>query len=188
VECELVEQARRGSRDAFEALVHGSVDRLYAIAYRILRDADAAEDAVQQALIEMWDDLPDLRDPERFEGWSYRLVVRAAYHEARRRPMGGGRIRRITLIETVEDAATIDDPVSRIACRDELERAFRDLSPEHRAILVLRFYVGLPVNEIATALQIPAGTAASRLHYALRDLRAACEAGDRQPELLRTWA
>jgi RNA polymerase sigma-70 factor, ECF subfamily len=188
VECELVEQARRGSRDAFEALVHGSVDRLYAIAYRILRDADAAEDAVQQALIEMWDDLPDLRDPERFEGWSYRLVVRAAYHEARRRPVGGRHVRRIALIDAVEDAATIGDPITRITSQDELERAFRELSPEHRAILVLRFYIGLPVSEIAAALQIPTGTAASRLHYALRDLRAACEAGDREPAVVRTWA
>jgi RNA polymerase sigma-70 factor (ECF subfamily) len=187
VERELVERAQAGSRDAFTALVHESVDRLYAIAYRILRDPDQAEDAVQQALIDVWDDLPDLRDPERFEGWSYRLVVRSSYREARRQ-RATRRVREIDELRAVDDAPGESEAMVRIASRDEIERAFRVLTPEHRAVLVLRFYVGLPVSEIAEALQIPLGTAASRLHYALRDLRAACESADREPGIRRVWA
>lgn len=186
-ERELVEQAQRGDREAFGALVHESVDRLYAIAYRILRDADQAEDAVQQALIEAWDDLPALRDPCRFEAWSYRLLVRCAYREARRGRLGGSQVRDVERVEAL-DGAESADPMIRIVSRDELERAFRSLTPEHRAVLVLRFYVGLPVNEIADTLRIPLGTAASRLHYALRDLRAVCESAERETGLERIWA
>lgn len=192
MERELVEQAQHGSRDAFAALVHGSVDRLYAIAYRILRDADQAEDAVQQALIDAWDDLPGLRDPERFDAWAYRLVVRSSYREARRSRAANGRIRDIADVAPDPGSAT-DDPMIRIVSRDEMERAFQELTPEHRAVLVMRFYVGLPVNEIAETLGIPLGTAASRLHYALRDLRAACETAEREtaerePAVRRIWA
>jgi RNA polymerase sigma-70 factor (ECF subfamily) len=184
VERDLVEDAQRGSRDAFTALVHGSVDRLYAVAYRILRDADRAEDAVQQALIEIWDDLPDLRDVDRFEGWSYRLVVRASYREARRDRRLAGRVREIG-----DGAISSDDAaLARIVSRDEMERAFRELTPEHRAVLVLRYYLGLPVSEIADVLEIPLGTAASRLHYALRDLRAACDTATRVPAQRRILA
>lgn len=185
---ELVEQAQRGSRDAFAALVHGSVDRLYAIAYRILRDQDGAEDAVQQALIDAWDDLPSLRDPDRFDGWSYRLVVRASYREAARARRANMRVRELGRRGVVGAAVVADDPMIRIVSRDEMERAFRALTPEHRAVLVLRFYVGLPVSEIADALGVPLGTVASRLHYALRDLRAACEGADRDMALRRVLA
>jgi RNA polymerase sigma-70 factor, ECF subfamily len=188
MEREIVAQAQGGSREAFAALVHGSVDRLYAIAYRILRDADQAEDAVQQALIDAWDDLPGLHDPERFDAWSYRLVVRSSYREARRGRAPSGRIRDIAEVAGFDADPATEDPMIRIVSRDEMERAFRELTPEHRAVLVLRFYVGLQVSEIAETLRIPLGTAASRLHYALRDLRAACETADREPAVRRIWA
>jgi RNA polymerase sigma-70 factor (ECF subfamily) len=174
VQRELVEQAQRGDQDAFAALAHLAADRLYAIAYRILRDHDRAEDALQQALSDAWDDLPDLRDPDRFDAWTYRLVVRASYREAQRERRWTARIRLIS------DAPDGHDFVRRIAARDELERGFRDLSVEHRAVLVLRYYVGLSVTEVAEALGIPVGTAGSRLHYATRELRAALEADARQ--------
>jgi RNA polymerase sigma-70 factor (ECF subfamily) len=174
VQRELVEQAQRGDQEAFAALAHLAADRLYAIAYRILRDHDRAEDALQQALSDAWDDLPGLRDPDRFDAWTYRLVVRASYREAQRERRWTGRIRLIA------DAPDGRDFVPRIAARDELERGFRALSAEHRAVLVLRYYVGLSVTEVAEALGIPVGTAGSRLHYATRELRAALEADARQ--------
>ena len=176
---QLVERARRGDTDAFEALVHASVDRMYAIAFRVLRDADRTEDAVQQALVDMWDGLPGLRDADRFEAWTYRIAVRASYREARRDNHVAARVRDIDVLDGSVESPTACDPMIRIVSRDELDEAFRRLTPEHRAVLVLRFYVGLPVNEIAETLEIPLGTAASRLHYALRDLRAACESADR---------
>lgn len=174
VERELVEQAQRGDQEAFAALVHRSADRLYAIAHRILRDPDRAEDALQQALVDAWEDLPTLRDPDRFEAWTYRLVVRASYREARRDRRWNGRVRQI-----VVDGPVGDDRISEVATRDELERGFRRLTPEHRAVVVLHYFVGLPVAEIAETLGIPVGTAGSRLHHAVRNLRAAVEADAR---------
>ena len=171
---ELVEQAQRGDQEAFAALVHLTADRLYAIAYRILRDPDRAEDALQQALADTWIDLPSLRDPDRFEAWTYRLVVRASYREARRNRTWTSRITPISI-----EGPTIDDETGRIASRDELEQGFRRLTPEHRAVLVLHYFVGLPVTEIAETLGVPVGTVGSRLHYAVRCLRAVFEADER---------
>ncbi len=172
---ELVERAQRGDQEAFAALVHLVADRLYAVAYRILRDADRAEDALQQALVDAWNDLPELRDPERFDAWAYRLVCRTSCREARRGRRWAARIREIT----ASDGPIGDDPSSRLSDRDELERGFRQLTPEHRAVLVLHYFAGLPVTEIAETLGIPVGTAGSRLHYAVRSLRAAYEADAR---------
>ena len=171
----VVERAARGDRDAFALLAARSIDRLYRIAERILRDPEAARDATQQALVEAWRGLPSLRDPERWEAWTYRLIVRAAYREAGRGQPLVGRVRLLAIDATVTDAA------GAIADRDELERAFRALSPEHRAVVVLHHYEGLPLTEVATTLGIPAGTARSRLHNALRTLRSALEDGRRTP-------
>ncbi len=144
---DLVERARRGDRDAFASLVHATSDRLYALASRILRDGDLAEDAMQGALITAWRQLPTLRDPDRFEAWVRRLLVHACYAEARRR-----------------------------RDRDVLERVFRRLPVEQRAVFVLHHHLGLALTEIAETLEIPAGTTRSRLDYATRTLRAAVEA------------
>jgi RNA polymerase sigma-70 factor (ECF subfamily) len=182
VERDLVVRAQAGDQEAFAAVVHLAADRLYAIAYRILRDRDRADDALQGALVRIWDDLPSLRDPDRFDAWSYRLVVHASYREAQRERRWSSRVKRIDV-----DPPT-DGGFTRIAERDELEQGFRRLTPEHRAVLVLHFFVGLPVSEIAETLGIPAGTAGSRLHYAVRSLRAACEADSRGVTAWRTTA
>lgn len=179
---DLVERARTGDTEAFRALVDGAGDRLYAIAFRILRDADRGADAAQQALIAMWDGLPGLRDPDRFDAWACRLVVHASYREARRETRFASRVREIRLPTATEaDTGAVDD-------RDEMERAFRRLSPEHRAVLVLHHYEGLPVTRIAEVLGIPDGTAASRLHHATRQVRAAIEADARTDVAWRTTA
>jgi len=170
----LVERARRGDREAFAALVRDAADRLYAVAWRVLRDADEAEDAVQAALISMWDDLPALRDPERFDGWAYRLVVRAAYRQARK-----SRRREVTVRLLPADPVGEPDVAAGIADRDAIAHGFARLTVEQRAVLVLRFYAGLSVPEIARMLGIPVGTATSRLHYGLRAMRAVLEADAR---------
>jgi RNA polymerase sigma-70 factor, ECF subfamily len=170
----LVKRAQDGDPDAFAALAAASVDRSYAVAYRILRDMHLAQDATQQALLSAWRDLPTLRDPERFEAWLYRLVVRACYAEATRDRRWGARVRLIP-----SDTSAVPDSASSIADRDELERGFRRLTPEQRAVLVLHHYLGYPLTELAETLGIPVGTARSRLHYATRQLRAAIEADAR---------
>jgi RNA polymerase sigma-70 factor (ECF subfamily) len=168
---DVVERAMRGDHDAFGLLVKLTSDRMYAIATRILRDADLAEDALQSSLITAWRELPRLRDPDRFEAWIRRLLVHACYAEARRRRRWSGNVR----ILPVDGPADSDDIVT-VADRDQLDRAFRRLSIEQRAVVVLHHHVGLSLVEIAETLGVPAGTARSRLHYATRLLRSAIEA------------
>lgn len=169
---ELVERARRGDRDAFASLAAASVDRCYALAYRILRDPHRAQDATQQALLGAWRDLPTLREPGRFDAWLHRLVVNACYVEARGERRWNARVRVLSLVpESSPDVA------HSVAARDELEAAFKRLTPEHRAVVVLHHHLGYQLTEIAETLGIPPGTARSRLHHAVRQLRAALDAG-----------
>ena len=163
---DLVERARQGDEDAFAVLVDEDGDRLLAIAYRILRDVERAEDAVQQAYLSCWRELPRLRDPERYGPWLHRLLVRACYEEARR----WGRWRQRVGVLPIEGLAT-PDQTSGITERDALEQAFASLSPEHRAVFVLHHHIGMGLAEIAAIVDIPVGTVKSRLHYATRALR-----------------
>jgi RNA polymerase sigma-70 factor, ECF subfamily len=168
---DLVLRARDGDREAFASLVHLTSDRLYAIATRILRDGDLAEDALQGALVTAWRQLPTLRDPARFEAWVRRLLVHSCYAEARRRRTWTANVRVLPV-----DGPVGPDGLLSIVERDALDRAFRRVSIEHRAVFVLHHHLGLSLVEIAETLGIPAGTARSRLHYATRLLRAAIEA------------
>jgi len=173
---EMVERARRGDREAFGSLVGLTSDRLYALATRILRDADLAEDALQSAFITMWRQIPTLRDPDRFEAWARKLLVHACYAEARRRRAWASNVR----VLPAEGPAGPDEILS-VADRDALDRAFRRLTVEQRAVFILHHHLGLPLVEIADTLGVPAGTARSRLHYATRALRAAIEADAMPP-------
>jgi len=173
VQTALVDRAKRGDREAFSVLAGGAVDRLYAIARLILRDTDLAEDATQDALVRAWRDLPTLRDVERFDAWLYRIVVRSCADIGRRRR----RWRSELSVMPIEPAES--DRAAELADRDQLERGLRRLSDAQRAILILTYYVGLSPSEAAGVLDIPAGTAKSRLHYALDALRAALAADER---------
>jgi RNA polymerase sigma factor (sigma-70 family) len=177
VHTELVTAAQRGDAEAFAALARLSADRLFAIAVRVTRDRHRAEDALQQALIATWQELPRLRDPERFEAWTYRLVVRFAVQESR-----GGRQPGRDVYALPEHEPTPGDAVADVATRDQLERGFRRLTPEQRAVIVLHFHAGLSLAEVADVIGVPLGTVGSRLHYAKRALRAALEADDRVEE------
>ena len=172
---DLVERARRGDREAFAVLVHQVSDSLYAVAHRILRDTGLAEDALQNALVLAWRRLPHLREIDRFEAWIHRILVHACYDESQRARQWTANVRVLPI-----DGPTTSDGTTVIADRDELERAFRRLSVEQRAVFVLHHYLGLPLVEVAELLEIPAGTARSRLHYALAGLRDAIEA-EREP-------
>ena len=171
VDRDLVEQARRGDREAFAVLVHQVSDSLYAVAHRILRDSGLAEDALQNALVLAWRRIPHLREPERFEAWIHRILVHACYDESQRARHWTANVRVLPI-----DGPTTPDGTAAVADRDELERAFRRLPIDQRAVFVLHHYLGLPLVEIAEMLEIPAGTARSRLHYATRGLRDALTA------------
>lgn len=167
----LVELARHGDHDAFTAVMLSLGDRLFQVAKLILRDADLAEDVVQDAMIRAWRDLPRLRDADRFEAWMRRMVVNRCYDAARRR-------RRQVDIRLVPDPGTADRSGDLII-REQFDAAFRRLPVEQRAILVLHHHVGLTLAEVAETVGVPIGTAKSRLHYAARAMRAAIDAEDR---------
>jgi RNA polymerase sigma-70 factor (ECF subfamily) len=179
VDRDLVEQAQAGDREAFAVLARASADRMFAIAQRILRDVGRAEDAVQQTLVIAWRELPRLRDPDRFDAWLHRLLVHACYAEARE-------ARRWTTVLQIlpTDMPTARDEMLSVADRDELDRGFRRLPADQRAVLVLRHYLGLSPQEIAELLGVPEGTARSRLHYAHRAMRAALEAAERPAQAI----
>ena len=170
---ELVVRAQRGDHESFDVLARATVGRLDAAARLILRDSESAKDAVQEAYLRAWRDLPTLRDPDRFEAWLQRLIGNACRDQLRRR--------RRRPIE-VELTATINPPgpdaYASGADRDELDRAFEHLQPEQRAVIVLHYYLGLPLPEAARTLGIPLGTAKSRLHRAMRALRVALDVDD----------
>ena len=178
---ELVERARGGDHDAFAVLAGAAISRLDAAAWLILRDVEQAKDAVQNALVKAWRDLPTLRDPDSFDAWLNRLLVRACIDEARRL-----RRHRVDVELTNLNIAMPSMPgfESSIADRDQLERGFVRLTPEMRAVIVLHHYLDLPLPAVAASLGIPEGTAKSRLHRALGQLRAALDADARlQPDL-----
>jgi RNA polymerase sigma-70 factor (ECF subfamily) len=174
VDRSLVERAQHGDREAFAQLALAASDRLFAVALRILRDHDRARDALQAALFTIWRDLPKLREPDRFEGWSYRIVANSCRGELRRDRRSG------TNVELFAGDAIIGDIEISTLQRDELERAFVRLSVEQRTVLVLMYYRDLSVEDIAVALDISPGTVKSRLHAAREGMRAAIEA-DRRP-------
>ena len=177
MDAQLVARAQDGDREAFAALTTATYGRLHRVAQNILGDLDRAEDATQQAVVDIWRKLPQLRDADRFEAWSYRILVHACYAEARK---GKHWLPDI-------DASREEDPraasaITGIVYRDQLERGFCRLPVEQRAVVVLHHYLGLPLHEVASVLDIPAGTAHSRLNRAMTALRAALEADARIPD------
>lgn len=162
----LVERAGRGDHDAFAALATAAAARLDAAARLILRDPELARDAVQNTLVRAWRDLPGLRDPGRFDAWLHRLLINSTLDEARRR-----RRRSIELIIDDYDEPARGDAARDLADRDLVERALIRLDPEHRALVVLHYYLGYPLPEAATSLGISLPAAKSRLHRAMQGLR-----------------
>lgn len=165
-----------GDHDAFADLARISIGRLFSAARLILRDDGRAEDATQEALVAAWRDLSALRDPDRFEAWLHRLLVRACFREARR-----GR-RRWAIEMNIPPLGLVEpDPTLGLIDRDQLERGFKRLDVDQRTVLVLHFYLGLSLDEVAASLGIPPGTVRSRLHRAMSGLRAALDADARSP-------
>ena len=162
----LVERARGGDHDAFTALVDLTIVRLDSVARLIVRDPELARDAVQDTLIRAWRDLPGLRDPDRFDAWLHRLIVNACLDLVRRRR------RRVIEVELtpIDMPAATDMAGERRRSRHARERA-RASRPGHRAVVVLHYFLGMPLPEVAAAIGIPLGTAKSRLHYALAAMR-----------------
>lgn len=170
---ELVERARGGDREAFATLAAESIGRLFNIAQLMLRDRDLADDAVQETLVLAWRDLKGLRDLDGFDAWLYRVLVRSVYREAKHER------RRFARTVQLREVLSHPDTARDVEDRDTLDRGFRRLRPEQRAVLVLRHYLGFSDDEAADALSVPAGTVKSRLNRATSALRAELEADAR---------
>jgi RNA polymerase sigma-70 factor (ECF subfamily) len=171
---ELARRAMTGDREAFDALAALSIGRLYGTAALILRDPDRAADATQEALVSAWRDLSAIRDPDRFEAWLHRVLVRCCYREA-----GRERRRRTVEVRELADVPGVSDASRSLIERDQLERAFRRLDVEERTVIVLHHIEGFLLTEIADLLGIPVGTVKSRLHRGKRTMRAALDADAR---------
>ena len=171
---DLVVRVQRGDRRAFEALATADYPRLFAVAHGVLGDRSLAEDVTQEALVDIWRDIRRLRDPSKYEGWAYRLLVRVCYAEAKRRPKW----------TPSDELAPTDEPSAGdafgvVADRDQLERGFQRLSMDHRVVLVLHFLMDLTPEEVAEAVGISRWTVYSRLEAATKAMRAALEADAR---------
>lgn len=173
---ELVERARSGDLDAFSDLARACITRLYAVATLILRDRDRAQDAVQDALLHAWQDMHALRDPDAFDAWLHRITVRSCYKSARKER------RRLSVeVRSVPDPETPGDvdPSAWVGDRDSLEQAIARLPIDQRAVMVVHYYLDLPLSKAAEVLDIPVGTAKSRLHHGLTALRRQMREEDR---------
>ena len=170
---ELCERAGRGDQDAFAMLVRESIARLESVARLVLRDPELARDAVQEAYLQAWRNLPGLRDPDRFDAWLHRLTVNACLDATRRRKR-----RPIEIELTPITPVGVPDEATRIADHDQLERGFRALGVDQRAVVVLHYYLGLPMPTVAETLGVPLGTAQSRLGRALSALRVTLDADE----------
>ena len=155
VDRELVERAQQGDHDAFSALVRPEIPRLHGLAGLILRDPARAEDAVQEALLKAWRDLPRLREADRFGAWLRRLALGPEHERA------------------------AGDGLDAMIQRDELVRGFHRLSQEERTVIGLRYYLDLPSADAAAALGMREGTYRSKLHRAIQALGAAMAADAR---------
>ena len=179
---DLVIRAQQRDHLAFESLMIASHDRLFRLAHGILRDPHLAEDATQQAFLDIWREIDRLRDPARYDAWSYRVTVRICYAEARRKP----RWATSTEVPAFEGPQA-RDPFETVVERDRLERAFARLSIDHRVVIVMRFLLDMSPEQMAEILDVPRRTVYSRLKRAVPAMRAALEADARPVDPTVRW-
>ena len=164
-------------RETVARLIEPELDRSYRLARAILLDDREAEDAVQDACLIAWERASSLRDPDRFPAWFGRVLINGCRDRVRRKQRQ--RVRAIALQATWPGEAGGPDPSESISGNDRaLDEAFDRLDIDHRLVVLLRFWQDLTLEEIADRLDTPVGTVKSRLHYALRKLRADLEATD----------
>jgi RNA polymerase sigma-70 factor (ECF subfamily) len=141
----------------------------YRLAGYLLGSSDEAEDAVQEAILRAWRSWPNLREEDRFAAWFEQIVANVCRDRGQRR----SRLRALPLDDEMSVFAR--DPFRSALDRDEVGRALQALPAEQRAVIVLRFWRDLPLEEIADRLALPLGTVKSRLHYGLRTMRGVIE-------------
>jgi RNA polymerase sigma factor (sigma-70 family) len=169
---DLVIAAQAGDGDAFMDLVRLETPEAYRLSLAVLRHPHDAEDALQEAFVRAWRELPRLRDLDRWPAWFRRIAVNAAIDTGRRKKA----IRIVPL--GFHEPPPAPDASAGFAARDEVAQAMANLDANDRALLALRFGHDLELPDVAAALGIPLGTAKSRLHRALGRMRKELEKVD----------
>jgi RNA polymerase sigma-70 factor, ECF subfamily len=168
------QDAARTADEAFAALTRRNVDAAYRLAWAILADASDAEDAVQDAFAMGWRKRAGLREPGRFDAWFGRILVNTCRERLRTRVRS-----RVRAVDTIPEAGLPDigvpDQAIQVGLRSDVGDALAGLDPDHRIVVVLRYWADLTVDEIAERVGVPAGTVKSRLHYSLKSLHSQLE-------------
>jgi RNA polymerase sigma-70 factor (ECF subfamily) len=170
-EADLIRLAQAGDEQAFAELMERNRAALAGTAYLMLRDRQLAEDAVQEALVQIWQGLPSYRPTGSFRGWVVTVLVHRVQKLRRKHrvdtvPIDG-------LEERVDDGRNVEEEVWRDDERSRVRQALQTMNDDHREVLVLRYYAELTVPEIARTLGAPEGTVKSRLSRALDRLGSA---------------
>lgn len=178
----LIERCRKGDIAAFEPLVEKYRQRVWRLAYNVLRDREEAWDVAQEAFIRAYQALPSFRGQSAFYTWLFRIVMNVASDRARSRAARGRAFGTERVPEEDWDRVMVDKPAGDQAPdeaaalaqdRERIMKALATLSEQHRDIIMLSDIEGLSYKEIADVLEIPMGTVMSRLHNARRRLRTA---------------
>ena len=179
---ELVERARKGDRDAFRELVERYQRKIATLALGMLRNREDALDVVQETFTKAFQSLDRFKGDASFYTWTYRIAVNLCIDHQRREakmplatpePREGGD-RAVDPVTLLVDGAEQGDPFQRTLDSEiagRLSAAIAELTPEHRAVILLREVDGLSYEEISRVLDCPKGTVMSRLHYARRQLQ-----------------
>ena len=167
----LLRRAREGDREAVGLLFDRSHGKIFALAFQILRNREAAEDAAQEILLRAFEKMPQFRGESEFSTWLYRLALNYCLEQKR------GLARREALLEArIEAPAPVEGHARRVETRLGLEAALDALPDDLRITLILREWHGLSYDEIALVLRVPLGTVRSRLHEARKRFQAIWEA------------
>jgi RNA polymerase sigma-70 factor (ECF subfamily) len=177
----LIERCRAGDIAAFEPLVEKYRQRVWRLAYNMLRDREEAWDVAQEAFVRAWQALPNFRGQSAFYTWLFRIVMNVASDRARARAARGRAFGTERIPEEDWDRVLVEQPhesqpdaaAAGSERRAQIEKALAKLSDDHRRIVVLSDIEGLSYKEIADVLDIPMGTVMSRLHNARKRLKAA---------------
>ncbi len=173
-ETELIQRARRGDTAAFGALVERYQRRVVGVAMAVVHNQEDALELAQETFVRAYENLAKFESRSSFSTWIYRIAANLAIdfrrregrHVVLRGEEGASELERLpsTTGDSFQERA-------RGELHERLRAALKELTPEHRAVILLREVEGLSYDEISDVLQCPRGTVMSRLHYARNRLR-----------------
>ncbi len=161
---ELIDRAKAGDRLAFDDMVGPLVNQAFRLAFGMLHDRASSEDAVQEAAVRAWRKLSNLRPESPLRPWFLAIVANQCRTTLRSRWWS---VIRVDQIETPGSSGFED----RIVRGADLRAALRKLAADQREVLVLRYYLDLPLEEVASITGVPMGTVKSRINRGLAAMR-----------------